>query len=51
MRIGELAAATGLTTKTIRFYEGEGLLPEPGRTASGGGNAGGKAKDVDSHEC
>jgi DNA-binding transcriptional MerR regulator len=35
MRIGELAAATGLTTKTIRFYEGEGLLPEPGRTTSG----------------
>ncbi|MAF40110.1 MAG: hypothetical protein CL696_14735 [Chloroflexi bacterium] len=25
MRIGELAAAAGLTTKTIRFYEGEGL--------------------------
>ncbi len=35
MRIGELAAATGLTAKTIRFYEGEGLLPEPVRTTSG----------------
>ena len=35
MRIGELAEATGLTTKTIRFYEGEGLLPNPDRTPSG----------------
>lgn len=35
MRIGELAAATGTTTKTLRFYEGAGLLPPPQRTASG----------------
>ncbi len=35
MKIGELAAATGLTSKTIRFYEQGGLLPDPGRTASG----------------
>ncbi|MEU2406541.1 heavy metal-responsive transcriptional regulator [Streptomyces rubiginosohelvolus] len=35
MRIGELAAETGLTTKTIRFYELAGLLPPPPRTASG----------------
>ncbi|MEU3684307.1 heavy metal-responsive transcriptional regulator [Streptomyces sp. NPDC030592] len=35
MRIGELAAETGLTTKTIRFYEQAGLLPPPPRTASG----------------
>ena len=35
MRIGELAHATGLTTKTIRFYEAEGLLEDPGRTDSG----------------
>jgi MerR family Zn(II)-responsive transcriptional regulator of zntA len=35
MRIGELAAATGTTTKTLRFYEGAGLLPPPERTASG----------------
>lgn len=27
MRIGEAAAAVGLTTKTIRFYEDRGLLP------------------------
>lgn len=35
MKIGELARATGLTTKTIRFYEAEGLIPNPPRTNSG----------------
>ena len=35
MRIGELAGRIGVTTKTIRFYEAIGLLPEPARTASG----------------
>ena len=35
MKIGELARSTGVTVKTLRFYEGEGLLPEPDRTASG----------------
>ena len=35
MKIGELAKETGLTTKTIRFYEAEGLLPDPHRTPSG----------------
>lgn len=35
MKIGELAEAAGVTTKTIRFYESSGLLPEPPRTASG----------------
>ena len=35
MKIGELAEAVGVTTKTIRFYESFGLLPEPPRTASG----------------
>ncbi|ALO08169.1 heavy metal-responsive transcriptional regulator [Streptomyces goshikiensis] len=35
MRIGELAAASGLTTKTIRFYEQTGLMPGPPRTPSG----------------
>jgi MerR family copper efflux transcriptional regulator len=35
MRIGELAAACGVTAKTIRFYEQAGLLPEPARTAGG----------------
>ncbi|MFI2371211.1 heavy metal-responsive transcriptional regulator [Streptomyces sp. NPDC018833] len=35
MRIGEVAAASGLTTKTIRFYEQAGLLSAPPRTAGG----------------
>ncbi len=35
MLIGELAHDTGTTAKTLRFYEDEGLLPEPGRTSSG----------------
>ena len=35
MRIGELAGSTGQTTKTIRFYEAEGLMPDPPRTPSG----------------
>ncbi|MFG2916735.1 heavy metal-responsive transcriptional regulator [Kitasatospora sp. NPDC048298] len=35
MRIGVLAARTGLTTKTIRFYEDSGLLPAPPRTPGG----------------
>jgi MerR family copper efflux transcriptional regulator len=35
MRIGDLAAAAGVTTKTIRFYEQAGLLPTPPRTPSG----------------
>ncbi|HKN97676.1 MAG TPA: heavy metal-responsive transcriptional regulator [Pseudonocardiaceae bacterium] len=35
MRIGDLAAASGLTTRTIRFYEQAGLLPAPPRTPGG----------------
>ena len=35
MRIGELAVASGTTTKTLRFYEEAGLLPAPERTANG----------------
>jgi DNA-binding transcriptional MerR regulator len=35
MRIGELAAATGTTTKSLRFYEQAGLLPPPARTPGG----------------
>ncbi len=35
MRIGELAAATGTTTKTLRFYEDAGLLQPASRTSSG----------------
>lgn len=35
MRIGELAAQAGVTTKTLRFWESVGLLSEPARTPSG----------------
>ena len=35
MRIGTLAEQTGVTTKTIRYYESVGLLTEPTRTPSG----------------
>lgn len=35
MRIGELAQATGTTTKTLRFYEARGLLHPPARTPGG----------------
>lgn len=35
MRIGEVASATGVSTKTLRFYEAEGLLPAPARTPAG----------------
>jgi Cd(II)/Pb(II)-responsive transcriptional regulator len=31
MRIGDLAAATGIPVETIRFYEREGLLPKARR--------------------
>jgi len=35
VRIGELAADVRLNPKTIRYYEGIGLLPPPRRTAAG----------------
>ena len=35
MRIGELSQQTGVSTKTIRYYESLGVLPEPGREANG----------------
>lgn len=35
MRIGELAGASGTSTRTLRFYEGAGLLPAPERTRAG----------------
>lgn len=35
MLIGELAARGGVTTKTLRFYEKIGVLPEPARTPAG----------------
>jgi MerR family mercuric resistance operon transcriptional regulator len=35
MFIGELAKQTGLNIESVRFYEREGLLPTPPRSASG----------------
>jgi len=35
MRIGELADRLGVNTKTIRYYEGIGLMPPPERTPAG----------------
>jgi MerR family transcriptional regulator, Zn(II)-responsive regulator of zntA len=35
VRIGELAAAAQTSTKTLRFYEESGLLPETRRAANG----------------
>lgn len=35
MKIGDLAAASSTAVDTIRYYEREGLLPAPGRTAGG----------------
>jgi Cu(I)-responsive transcriptional regulator len=33
MNIGDVAAATGLPAKTIRYYESEGLIDRPHRSA------------------
>lgn len=35
VRIGEAAEATGVTVKTLRFYEQRGLLPAPERAPNG----------------
>ncbi len=35
MKIGELADRIAITTKSIRFYESIGLMPDPVRTPSG----------------
>ncbi len=35
MRIGQVAAAAGVTAKALRYYERVGVLPEPARAASG----------------
>ncbi|MEO8222809.1 MAG: heavy metal-responsive transcriptional regulator [Specibacter sp.] len=35
MRIGEAAAAAGMTAKTLRFYEEGGLLPAVKRSSNG----------------
>lgn len=34
-RIGEVADATGFPPSTLRYYEDQGLLPDPGRTPAG----------------
>jgi MerR family transcriptional regulator, copper efflux regulator len=33
--IGQVAKTSGIAARTIRFYEAAGVLPTPGRTASG----------------
>lgn len=35
MRIGEVAGRAGLAASAVRFYEQEGLIPEPERTEAG----------------
>lgn len=35
MLIGEVAERTGVSTKALRFYERQGLLPTPDRTSGG----------------
>ena len=35
MQIGQVARAAGVSTKTLRYYEQEGLLVAPGRTTAG----------------
>ena len=35
MKIGQLAERTGLSAKTIRYYEGLGVLPQPDRAPNG----------------
>lgn len=35
MRIGELATRTGARAGTIRYWEGQAVLPEPDRTPAG----------------
>lgn len=34
MKIGDLARATGTKVETIRYYESEGLIPQPARSAA-----------------
>jgi DNA-binding transcriptional MerR regulator len=34
-RIGDIAEMTGFPPSTLRYYEDQGLLPPPARTAAG----------------
>jgi MerR family transcriptional regulator, copper efflux regulator len=46
VRIGELARQAGLSTKTLRYYEAIGVLPEPERTRAGYRDYSAQALDV-----
>lgn len=35
LSIGQVAKRTGVSVETIRFYERQGLIPEPARSAAG----------------
>jgi DNA-binding transcriptional MerR regulator len=35
MKVSELARQAGITPTAVRFYESEGILPAPGRSAAG----------------
>jgi DNA-binding transcriptional MerR regulator len=35
MRISELARASGVAVSTVRYYERDGILPDPGRDPNG----------------
>lgn len=35
MKIGQVAAASGVSVDTVRYYERRGVIPEPGRRPSG----------------
>jgi DNA-binding transcriptional MerR regulator len=35
LRVSELAKLAGVSSDTIRYYQKEGLLPEPSRSPSG----------------
>ncbi len=47
MRIGEAAKAAGVGLETLRFYEREGLVEQPGRPARGAGFRSYSVKTVD----
>lgn len=46
-KIGEVAKRLGLNPRTIRFYEGAGLLPPPQRTEHGYASAGHRLFDAE----